>query len=119
PLPWSWSVLAVAWAVDPAVAWWVSQPLVRPRAELGSPDRRFLPILARRTWRFFEVFVNAADNHLPPDNFQEDPPRGVAHRTSPTNMGLALAANLAAYDFGYLSAGDVIERTSLTLSTME
>ena len=29
----------------------------------------------------------------------------VAHRTSPTNIGLALLANLAAHDFGYLSAG--------------
>ena len=25
----------------------------------------------------------------------------IAHRTSPTNIGLALLANLAAYDFGY------------------
>ncbi len=35
----------------------------------------------------------------------------VAHRTSPTNIGLALLADLAAYDFGYLSAGRLIERT--------
>jgi hypothetical protein len=43
--------------------------------------------------------------HLPPDNYQEDPPQGVAHRTSPTNIGLALTANLAAYDFGYVRRG--------------
>jgi cyclic beta-1,2-glucan synthetase len=42
----------------------------------------------------------------------------VAHRTSPTNMGLSLLANLAAYDFGYLSAGRLIERTTSALDTM-
>ena len=43
----------------------------------------------------------------------------VAHRTSPTNMGLALLANLSAYDFGYLSAGELIERTANALGTMQ
>ncbi len=42
----------------------------------------------------------------------------VAHRTSPTNMGLALLANLAAYDFGYISAGRLVERTANALHTM-
>ena len=35
----------------------------------------------------------------------------IASRTSPTNMGLALLANLAAWDFGYLSSGRLIQRT--------
>ncbi|MGP8196959.1 MAG: GH36-type glycosyl hydrolase domain-containing protein, partial [Syntrophobacteraceae bacterium] len=39
--------------------------------------------------------------------------------TSPTNMGLALLANLSAYDFGYISAGQFIERTANALSTMQ
>ena len=42
----------------------------------------------------------------------------VAHRTSPTNMGLALLANLSAYDFGYLSAGRLVERTTQAFQTM-
>ena len=32
----------------------------------------------------------------------------IAHRTSPTNMGLALLANLSAYDFGYIPAGQLL-----------
>ena len=59
------------------------------------------------------------DHWLPPDNFQEPPVPVVAHRTSPTNMGLALLANLAAYDFGYICAGQLLERTENTLQTME
>ena len=79
----------------------------------------FLRSAARRTWRFFETFVGPTDNYLPPDNFQEDPPRGIAHRTSPTNIGLSLLANLGAYDFGYITAGEVMARTGRTLDAME
>ena len=42
----------------------------------------------------------------------------VAHRTSPTNMGLSLLANLTAYDFGYIGSGGLVERTANTLATM-
>jgi hypothetical protein len=75
--------------------------------------------VARRTWAYFEHFVGPADHWLPPDNIQEAPAALVAHRTSPTNIGLALLADLAAYDFGYLSAGRLIERTGKSLQTME
>ena len=68
---------------------------------------------------FFETFVGPEDHWLPPDNYQEHPVAVVAHRTSPTNMGLALLANLAAYDFGYIAAGELVERTRNTLRTME
>ena len=43
----------------------------------------------------------------------------VGHRTSPTNMGLALLPNLSAYDFGYIPAGQLIERTANAFRTME
>ncbi len=57
-------------------------------------------MVARRTWRFFEAFVGAEDNWLPPDNFQEDPVPVIAHRTSPTNIGLLLLATVSAHDLG-------------------
>jgi cyclic beta-1,2-glucan synthetase len=79
----------------------------------------FLRGVARRTWRFFETFVAAEDNDLPPDNYQEDPPQGVAHRTSPTNIGLALTANLAAYDFGYLAAARCWRAATRTIAAMD
>ena len=43
----------------------------------------------------------------------------TAHRTSPTNMGLSLLANLSAYDFGYVTAGRLLHRTTQTLNTMK
>ena len=79
----------------------------------------FLHKSARRTWSFFEQFVNAGENWLPPDNFQEQPTPVVAHRTSPTNMGLALLANLAAHDFGYISGREMAERCNNTIQAMQ
>jgi cellobiose phosphorylase len=111
--------ILLAWALAPALAWWLSRPRAAERPTVGAADVLFLRMVARRTWRFFETFVGPADNHLPPDNYQEDPPQGAAHRTSPTNIGMALTANLAAYDFGYVSAGEVLERSALTLASME
>ena len=110
-------VLAL-WLVSPAVAWWMGRPLSSDRAELNADQRRFLHRAARRTWSFFETFVGPDDHWLPPDNYQEAPTAVVAHRTSPTNMGLSLLANLAAYDFGYIESGQLIERTALALRTM-
>jgi cellobiose phosphorylase len=110
--------ICVLWLAAPLIAWRLSQPAVAEQTGLSSDDRIFLRALARRTWHFFETFVGPDDNHLPPDNVQEVPPRGVAHRTSPTNIGLSLLANLGAYDFGYIGAGNVIQRTRQTLETI-
>ena len=106
-LPVAGPVIAL-WILAPAASWWLSQPIRASRSGLSPEDLAFLRTVARRTWRFFETFVGPDDNDLPPDNFQEDPPQGIAHRTSPTNIGLSLLANLAAYDFGYVPAGEVI-----------
>ena len=107
------------WFASPAIAWWISRPLARRGARLTADQTLFLRKLSRKTWAFFETFVGPEDHWLPPDNYQEHPAPVVAHRTSPTNMGLALLANLSAYDFGYISAGQLIERTANAFRTME
>jgi cyclic beta-1,2-glucan synthetase len=106
------------WLASPAVAWWLSRPLAPPLIRLSDQQRVFLGMLSRRTWRYFEAFVTAEENWLPPDNFQEHPAPVIASRTSPTNIGLALLANLAACDFGYCSVGRLLERTEQTLDTL-
>jgi hypothetical protein len=106
------------WFLSPAVTWWVSRPIVGDSVKLKDEQIIFLRKIARKTWAFFETFVGADDNWLPPDNYQEQPANVIAHRTSPTNMGLALLANLSAHDFGYISAGELIERTANAFHTM-
>ena len=107
------------WLVSPMVGWWISRPLLSPSPDLNDEQRTFLRMSARRTWRFFADFVGPEDNWLPPDNFQEHPVPAIASRTSPTNIGMSLLANLAAYDFGYIAAGEFLQLTEHTLTTME
>ncbi|OJY15500.1 MAG: cyclic beta 1-2 glucan synthetase [Nitrosospira sp. 56-18] len=111
--------ILLLWAASPAIAWWMSRTPPPRRAELAAGQINFLRQVARRTWLFFETFVTSEDNWLPPDNFQEHPVPTVAHRTSPTNMGLSLLANVAAYDFGFIGISQLLERTSNTLQSME
>ncbi len=115
---WLAAPLLFIWFMAPVVVWWMSRPLAHRRPTLQPQQKIFLHALARRTWRFFERFVSPADNWLPPDNYQEHPVAVIAHRTSPTNMGLALLANLSAYDFGYITGGKLVERTANTLESM-
>ena len=110
--------LLLVWLAAPWIAWWISQPIASATPDLSPTQLTFLRRTARLTWHFFDTFVCPLENWLPPDNFQEIPAPTIATRTSPTNMGLALLANLAARDLGYLSVGGLIERTQATLATM-
>ena len=74
--------------------------------------------LARRTWLFYEQFVGPEDNWLPPDHFQESPKGVVAHRTSPTNIGLYLLSVLAAHDFGYIGTANLTLRLRSAFDAM-
>ena len=117
-LTWAAPLLA-AWFLAPGIAIWVSRPLPQHAEELDSGQRRELHQLARRTWLFFEQFIGPEDQWLPPDHFQEAPLGIVAHRTSPTNIGLALLSALGAYDLGYLEALTLSTRLISSLDTLE
>ena len=106
-LPLALPILGI-WLAAPWIAWWISQPIELATPDLTAEQLIFLRRTARKTWHYFETFVTAQENWLPPDNFQEVRTPTIASRTSPTNMGLALLANLAARDLGYLSAGGLI-----------
>jgi len=111
--------LLSVWLAAPWIAWWISQPIPTVIPDLSPAQVKFLHLTARKTWHFFDTFVSPLENWLPPDNFQEIPAPTIARRTSPTNLGLALLANLAAHDFGYLSLAGLLERTQATLATMQ
>ena len=108
---------AALWVLSPWIAWRASLPPRESDVEALTPSqRRVLVSAARRTFRFFETFVGPEDNSLPPDNYQEDPHPVVAHRTSPTNVGLYLLSVVAARDFGWIGTLDMVERLEATLA---
>ncbi len=109
----------VLWLLSPVIARVLSLPPSESAAEQLSPhDVQSLRLTARRTWRFFEAFVGPDEHGLPPDNFQDDPTPVIAHRTSPTNIGMYLLATVTARDFGWIGTLDMVERLEATLATI-
>jgi len=113
---------SIVWLASPFIAHRISRPTIADPdrlAALTKADRLLLRRTARKTWRFFEMFVTAQDSWLPPDNYQEDPKGVLARRTSPTNIGLYLLSALSARDFGYITLTDLADRLDQTLGTLE
>jgi cellobiose phosphorylase len=109
----------VLWFAAPGLAWRISRTPERPPLPLDAAQEIFLRGVARRVWHWFETFVNANENWLPPDNCQIYPVEQIAHRTSPTNIGMTLLANLTAHDFGYITRSGLLRRTAATLETLK
>lgn len=113
------SPLLLSWFAGPWIAWRLSSPPKQSTFEPSEGQLRFLRILARKTWAFFDQYVGPEDHWLPPDNVQEEPRPAIAHRTSPTNMGMSLLAHLAAHDFAYLSTERLLTRLTASLDSMD
>lgn len=111
--------LILIWGLSTEIAYRISRPRIFRPVPLTGVERQRLRTLARRTWLFFEEFVGPEDNWLPPDHFQESPRGVVAHRTSPTNIGLYLLSTLAAYDMGYISLLNLSLRLTNTFDTLD
>jgi cyclic beta-1,2-glucan synthetase len=121
--PLAWPAAApfiLLWMLSPAIAWRISlPPSLAEERTLTSGEIRSMRLVARRTWRFFETFVDVKGHALPPDNFQEDPEPTIAYRTSPTNMGLYLLSTTVAHDFGWIGVLDTVKRLEDTFETMK
>ena len=111
--------LCALWAAAPIWTWCVSRAHpTHADASLPQTQQRYLQAVARDTWRFFERCVSAAEHHLPPDNLQTAPFDIVAHRTSPTNIGMYLLSASCARAFGWIGTQDLLARLEATLDTL-
>ena len=119
PTPVLSATLCLVWMTAPWWTWWVSRPNANAAgADLSADDRAHLEGVARDSWRLFERCVGPADRHLPPDNLQTDPFDMVAHRTSPTNIGMYLLSAACARSFGWITTVELCDRLEATLATL-
>ncbi len=117
-----WTALPflLTWLISPQIAYWISQEKKQDQKKpLSESEIQSLRHVARRTWLYFERFIGPDDHWLPPDHFQEHPKGMVAHRTSPTNIGLMLLSTTSAYDLGYIGVLDYIFRMNYTFNTLD
>ncbi len=105
------------WLCAPLCALALSVP-AKPVYELPPEEKQYLTSCAADIWSYFETCCTEGENWLPPDNFQEQPPVGTAHRTSPTNIGLALVSALCSIDLG-IDRGTALPLIENMLGTLE
>ncbi len=123
-LPASWSMLGLGlcllWAAAPLVRAMASQAPATTAGHMLAPEERaWFEDLARDTWRWFERCISADDGHLPPDNLQLAPLEALAHRTSPTNIGLYLLSVACARQMGWIGTQELLNRLGATLASLE
>ena len=109
----------ILWSAGPFIAYWISKDAKDLEHKLTQREQQELSRIGRKTWRYFEEFADRKNHYLAPDNYQADPPRGQAHRTSPTNIGLGLMATLTARDFGYIGTSEMVDRIEKAITTIE
>ena len=105
--------------VTPFVAWLSGRAAPAAVDELSDDDRETVRSYMAAMWRYYEDYVGEEDHFLPPDNVQEAPVHAVAHRTSPTNIGLMLLSTLAARDMNLIDGDVLFERVGATVATLE
>lgn len=108
----------LAWFGAPLILDALSRPRKTRLAPIDSSTRKWLRLMARRNWNYFEDTPGPQNHWLPPDNVQEYPNLRVANRLSPTNEGLFLVAVLAARDFGYIGLHAMAEAWERNLGSL-
>jgi cyclic beta-1,2-glucan synthetase len=97
----------------------------KPKKGIGKEwlksARSELEGLALKIWTFYNRYVTEKESWLPPDNVQyhPGPNETIAHRTSPTNIGLYLACVIAARDLEFISTEEMVKRIKSTINTIE
>jgi len=111
--------LLVLWILSPEIAYLICRPWHPAEDSLSDTDVAWLRHIARRTWAYFETFAGPEDNWLAPDNYQTDPEAKIAHRSSPTNVGMQFLSSMTALDFGHIGLRDLAQRTEYALEALE
>ena len=111
--------LLLLWILAPEITLLIGRIRTEKVEPLAPADVKFLRLLARRTWLYFETFAGPEDHWLPPDNFQGPPHEQLAHRTSPTNVGMMILSTTTAWDMGYLGRAELVARTVNLFDTLD
>ena len=114
-------LVGVIWVIAPTIMWYISkEKLQKPAIEnLDKKEKDYLLEVGKRTWTFFEKYLDESNNYLIPDNYQEDRKEKIVRRTSSTNIGLSMLAVISAYDLKYISKEKAIDLLGKIIKTIE
>ena len=113
-----WMMLAVGWIIAPCFAWNLSKPIDENKTKLTEKQNEYIKEVGLKTWNFFADCISEKDNFLPPDNYQENRREKIAHRTSPTNIGLGILSIISACDLKFIEKEEAEKLISKILDTI-
>ncbi len=103
--------VALGFALAPLLTYLLGKDHLFGRIKrLDKNQEKNLIEVAKRTWGFFDSMMNDTNNYLPTDNFQENRRYKIANRTSSTNIGFGIMSIIDAYDLGFITKENAIER---------
>ncbi len=112
-------LIAIVFLFDIPISLFTSKKPEKTHKELTGANREKLLSYASAMWGYFDELCNKENNFLPPDNIQLAPVRAVAHRTSPTDIGMMLISFLAARDLGFITTQELYLRLSMSMNSIE
>ena len=112
-------LVGLLWFFMPAVMYFSASADCGKNSGASEKSKQSLRRYAKDIWSFFEYTVTERDNFLPIDNLQLFPEERLAHRTSPTNIGLYLVCALCARDFGFIDSDELYLRLERTLDSID
>lgn len=93
--------LFVAWTLSPFISFWISEIKENKKMQIKENEKEILIDIAKRTWKYFNEYMNKENNFLPPDNYQESRKRKITKNTSSTNIGLRITCDYNSKRFGF------------------
>ena len=114
-------LLGILWIIAPAIMWYISKESEEKQAKeiLTQKEQEYVLEIGRKTWSFFEKYLNEENNYLIPDNYQEDRKNKIVRRTSSTNIGLSMLAVISAHDLGYIESRKALETLKDIIYTVD
>ncbi len=114
-------LIAILWIIAPSICYYISKKETKKAKvkELSNDEIEYVLEMGKKTWDYFETYMNKQNNYLPPDNYQEDRTKKAVNRTSSTNIGLGLISIISAYDLGYIDLQKAITMIQNMLETIQ
>ena len=114
-------IIGILWIIAPTIMWYISKEKEEKLAieKLTKGETNYILEIGQKTWKYFETYLNEANNYLIPDNYQEGRKEKIVQRTSSTNIGLSMLAVISAYDLKYIPKEKAIDLLNKIIQHVE